>query len=351
MQKTMTSKELSALPVFDHTADYPWLDEGPTRLTGPRSEHETLVSSIIEHGLLTPVVIWEGKLLDGRNRTRAIAAALPFVENDSWPVTEFFGTEYEAVQHITALNISRRHMTKSQIALQGVLLLPYEREQAKQRQLASLKQNASSEGKLNALTDGSEQKLKGKAVELVASKIGVSTTLLRTAERVFLNPHIIERKRVWVKDEDGFDKPDIEETTRDIRMEVHIGKITLTEATKLMEAHEKRQELRRNKVMEDAGVRDRYEKGEIALIDAEIEAVENKRKANYPSTIPRWVEQFEEKAGTLATSFTCDVASIVRGSDELNPMALRKLEESINQILEAANKVKNAISAVRKENS
>jgi N6-adenosine-specific RNA methylase IME4 len=75
----------------------------------PDPELRELADDIREHGLKEPIWTYEGKILDGRNRSAAcqIAGIEPEIK-------EFRGTAEEAFRHVWSLNFHRRHMTQSQ---------------------------------------------------------------------------------------------------------------------------------------------------------------------------------------------------------------------------------------------
>ena len=76
-------------------------------------QYGALLDDIREHGLRTPIVMYEGMVLDGRNRARAW-----YDIYDNWdvPSTEFKGTVEEAIAFVRSHNIKRRHLKPSQIA-------------------------------------------------------------------------------------------------------------------------------------------------------------------------------------------------------------------------------------------
>jgi DNA-binding CsgD family transcriptional regulator len=75
-------------------------------------ELTSLVQDIAEHGLRIPIVLHEGRILDGRNRMRACLLAR--VE----PMTaEFQGSD--PVAYVVSLNLHRRHLDASQRAMVG----------------------------------------------------------------------------------------------------------------------------------------------------------------------------------------------------------------------------------------
>ena len=75
----------------------------------PDPELQELADDIRERGLKEPIWTYEGKILDGRNRSAAcrIAGVEPEIK-------EFSGTAEEAFRHVWSLNFHRRHLTQSQ---------------------------------------------------------------------------------------------------------------------------------------------------------------------------------------------------------------------------------------------
>jgi hypothetical protein len=76
-------------------------------------QYGALVHDIREQGLRTPIVMYEGMVLDGRHRARAW-----YDIHGNWdvPSTEFTGTAEEAIAFVRSHNIKRRHLKPSQIA-------------------------------------------------------------------------------------------------------------------------------------------------------------------------------------------------------------------------------------------
>lgn len=107
------------IDVHPAAAIFPLLEAGDLR---------ELADDIRKHGLLEPVVMLDGKVLDGRNRLAAckLADVAPrFVE---W---EGAG---DPVDWVLSVNLRRRHLDTSQRAMVAARTLDYHRAKAKERQ-------------------------------------------------------------------------------------------------------------------------------------------------------------------------------------------------------------------------
>jgi ParB-like chromosome segregation protein Spo0J len=74
-------------------------------------ELQNLTDDIRAHGLLDPIVLFEKRILDGRNRAAACESARVAPR-----YVEFEGTREEALMFVVSHNLKRRHLTKQAIA-------------------------------------------------------------------------------------------------------------------------------------------------------------------------------------------------------------------------------------------
>ena len=79
------------------------------------AEFDALRDDIAAHGVREPVVLFEGEILDGRNRYRAALAA-----GVDCPFQNYEGNDPAAL--VVSLNIHRRHLTESQRAMAAAKL-------------------------------------------------------------------------------------------------------------------------------------------------------------------------------------------------------------------------------------
>lgn len=106
--RTMKMPDVFQLPVHPAADVFPMLSE---------EELADLAADIKANGLLQPLIVKDGVLIDGRNRREACqrAGVTPRVE-------ELNGTD--PVAYILATNVNRRHLTKGQRAMAVAKLYP-----------------------------------------------------------------------------------------------------------------------------------------------------------------------------------------------------------------------------------
>jgi ParB-like chromosome segregation protein Spo0J len=142
-----------------------------------------LAEDIAKNGQLVPVWLYEGKILDGRNRWAAcnIAGVEPKTK-------EYTGDEPTAFA--VSLNDRRRHMGKSALAAVAAELEPHFAEDAKRRQAEQAKRNQPQAQKVEKLPPIE----KAKAREEAAKSVGVNDRYVQDAKKVKTEaPEVFER--------------------------------------------------------------------------------------------------------------------------------------------------------------
>lgn len=89
-------------------------------------EYQALKVDVKENGLLNSIILYEGKILDGRNRYKACR------ELGIEPKYEDYKGD-SPVSYVISNNVKRRHLTAGQLATVGLESLPYLKEEAKKR--------------------------------------------------------------------------------------------------------------------------------------------------------------------------------------------------------------------------
>jgi hypothetical protein len=90
----------------------------------PMMDHDALnelIADIEEHGLREQITLFENKVLDGRNRYRALQRIIPVYglggRYDKGNFGEFRGNSDEALAYVVSKNLKRRHLDTSQRAM------------------------------------------------------------------------------------------------------------------------------------------------------------------------------------------------------------------------------------------
>lgn len=140
--------------------------------------YESLKKNIAEHGLIQPIVLYDGKILDGRNRYRACRDA-----GIEPKFTEYTGDSPTA--YAWQLNGERRHMTPGQLSAVATKMLPALQEEAKRRQVAAGEAYGRGKKKVETsgtqpIDDGSE----GRATNEAAKIVGVSNSTVKRTNYV-----------------------------------------------------------------------------------------------------------------------------------------------------------------------
>lgn len=149
----------------------------------PDDKLAELADDVRKNGQLVPVWLYEGKILDGRNRWAAckIAGVEPKTK-------EYTGTEPTAFA--VSLNDRRRHMNKGSLAAVAAELEPFFAVDAKKRQAEQARRNQpqAQKGEKNPPIE------KAKAREEAAKSVGVNDRYVSDAKKVKAEaPEVFER--------------------------------------------------------------------------------------------------------------------------------------------------------------
>lgn len=171
---TRTLAELQSLPIFPFADEFPYISD---------EKILELAQDITVNGLRVPIVLFDGQILDGRNRLRALAST----DLIAIPVWEFEGDALSALDYVASLNLHRRDLDATQRAFIGRAYKAFAADAAKTRQ-----GTRTDLGNIQELIPGSA----GQARDEAGAKAGVSGRYIDMAERVAtLAPDLVEECR------------------------------------------------------------------------------------------------------------------------------------------------------------
>jgi hypothetical protein len=176
-------------------------------MDGP--EFDALVADIREHGLIEPILTYQGQIVDGRNRYRACQMAGVEPRFNEW-----MGGGSLADLTIS-LNLHRRHLTASQRAAIAVDLLPHLEAEARERQR---EHGDTAPGRARTLTEKIPEVSDGEAREHAAKIMKV-------------NPHYISEAKT------------LSQEAPELFSAVKAGDITITRARKERREEERKADL------------------------------------------------------------------------------------------------------------
>ena len=134
----------------------------------PDNELAELAHDIKKHGLLMNVVIYQGQIIDGRNRAKACELAGVTMRTALLELPE----EMYPTEWVLSVNRNRRHLTPSQRAAIAVSALPLLEEEAKQRMVESGGCGTNSTPPL------------GKSRDIAASSVGANPRYVQDAKNI-----------------------------------------------------------------------------------------------------------------------------------------------------------------------
>jgi N6-adenosine-specific RNA methylase IME4/ParB-like chromosome segregation protein Spo0J len=137
-------------------------------------EYEALKASIAADGQFYPIIVNDKlEILDGHTRNQ-----ICYVMNiEPKYIIKKFANKILEKKFVIESNLKRRHLNNYQKIELGIPLLEIERELAKQRQLSKLKNSKTSLASIEAN--------EGKSAQIVAQKLGVSTSTFERGEKIY----------------------------------------------------------------------------------------------------------------------------------------------------------------------
>lgn len=169
MQKGSISGGHALLTDLKYNREYEKLVPPPTN-----EEYESLKESIVKDGQFYPIIVNEKlEILDGHTRN-GICYTLKIKPKY---IIKKFANKLLEKKFVIESNLKRRHLNNYQKIELGIPLLEIEKELAKLRKISKLKNSKTS----LASNDANE----GKSAEIVAQKLGVSTSTFERGEKIF----------------------------------------------------------------------------------------------------------------------------------------------------------------------
>jgi len=173
-------------------ANYDALEIHPACLILPEmdaEDFEKLKEDVSGFGLRHPIILYQGKILDGRHRYRAC------IELGIEPWFEDWQGGSSVVEFVLGENLHRRHLTQSQKGMVGAAAIDYHRAEAKKRLSASSEapriaaSSKNDTGSIPGMLPETHVVIdfpsdKGKAAEKLASQVGVSSATIERAVRI-----------------------------------------------------------------------------------------------------------------------------------------------------------------------
>lgn len=138
----------------------------------PLEQFRRLSEDIKVNGLLHEIVLYEGKILDGRHRYRAC------LEHGIEPTFTMYLGKDPAV-YVASENVTRRHLSASQLGVVGARLSALEAERAKKRMEATLKK-----GDTLPLPPRGGSGEKGETAEIIGKKLGIGANTVQRGIKV-----------------------------------------------------------------------------------------------------------------------------------------------------------------------
>lgn len=139
-----------------------------------KEELNELAKDIKKNDLLEDIILFENKILDGRNRY--LSCNLAKVE----PKFKKYNLSIDPLDYIIAMNLIRRHLLPAQLGDIALIIMPLFKKRSRIRQLSQLRNIQ----KTIVPTSKVVSKEEGEALELVAKKLKTSKDTIQIAKKV-----------------------------------------------------------------------------------------------------------------------------------------------------------------------
>lgn len=166
-----SKKKKATVYLFHEISSYLPLLEG--------EEFDALVEDIQQFGQVEPAILFDGKILDGRNRYRACKQLGIELEVREWKPSE--ATGMTPLQFVISTNIMRRHLNHAQRSEIGLLLLKEEEKIAEERYRETVGRPKKSDKQEDQI---SNKKRIPPSTEVVGKKVKVSHMTLTQAKKI-----------------------------------------------------------------------------------------------------------------------------------------------------------------------
>jgi hypothetical protein len=154
-------------------------------------EYAGLVDDIHQHGQREKIVMWQGQLLDGRNRLKAC------IELDIEPEVIELPEDADPVAFICSLNVHRRHLSTSQRAMIAGMLADLENGKRPSQicECGLKREDAAKMMNVSARSVDTAKKVKEKAAADVVAKVKDGKMSLNAAAKTIDPPATYEVRR------------------------------------------------------------------------------------------------------------------------------------------------------------
>jgi hypothetical protein len=154
-------------------------------------DFESLKKDIDTNGVHVPIVLHDGRIVDGRNRYRACQEL-----GKECPTTDWVGDEESLTAFVWSMNGERRHLSPSQKAMIAADMLPFLEAEAKERMKAGGGDKKSENARDKSGTEKIPDPIQGEAREAAAKLVGVNPRYVSDAKVLQRdNPELAEKVR------------------------------------------------------------------------------------------------------------------------------------------------------------